>query len=651
MVDIIRRKDVNVKEEDWSPVGKAQLDKFHSISSAVLRTGQTLQKQDETEYIQKTKQQGYQDKVQENIYNQQEKIRADEQKAFDAADKMVATDMAGRLENDLLRWNLDQRANNPSYIGTAEHEKRMRDEYSRLANKYGAGLGEAGKAEFQSKTQSKVNDFINNDVKWAYQQKIKQGEESAKRAAETINQNAGMYGANGDVEGFKQSYGEGIAKLEDYSKDAGMVGANEALKEVGQKSMVDFYTNMAQTQPVKADALLSSRENFDKTVPENVIEKANNIISENVNRDLNDKLILVNAGLEKSKKGSPQRRELEKQKKKIEKEIKEAEKADYTEQSLSELHKEVSDAVKPVLEKSLGESALIAKKEHEEEKVKRFGDFLMLPTPENLHWFEEDNQMSYAKPETNMSEIPEDMKSQKQKNTELLENMMKYRENFGNVSMNEISDIKGTFETFNAIKQAAQIDADKDGNMDNVLLKSLVAANTAKQSEMSEKDYNNTLNVLNKMVNDRAFKRQINDFIENTKGYLPKHFWNDAGATMNRQRTELEEQMNGRTRDVLVATVDEWAKGEMSGEDVTKMYLNGLEKAYNDTVSDFLGFDMNQVVKLYKETGKGVFAKIHGIYYEYHGTDPNGDPIWLRAIIDPEHVQGKVVAKKETNNG
>ena len=64
-----------------------------------------------------------------------------------------------------------------------------------------------------------------------------------------------------------------------------------------------------------------------------------------------------------------------------------------------------------------------------------------------------------------------------------------------------------------------------------------------------------------------------------------------------------------------------------------------------------LGFDMNQVVKLYKETGKGVFAKIHGIYYEYHGTDPNGDPIWMRAIIDPEHVPGKVVAKKDADNG
>ena len=112
---------------------------------------------------------------------------AQQQKAFDASDKLIAADMAGRLENDLLRWNLEQRQNNPNYIGSPDHEKAMRDYYAKLSEKYSQGLGEVGKGEFTSKTQNAVNQMIGNDVKWAYQQKIKQGEESAKNmAAQTI---------------------------------------------------------------------------------------------------------------------------------------------------------------------------------------------------------------------------------------------------------------------------------------------------------------------------------------------------------------------------------------------------------------------------------------------------------------------------------
>ena len=113
--------------------------------------------------------------------------------------------MAGRLKNDLLRWNLEQRQNNPNYIGSPDHEKAMRDYYARLYQKYSQGLGEVGRGEFTTKTQNMVNQLIGNDVKWAYQQKIKQGEDSARQIAESMNQTAAVYGANGDIQGFKES--------------------------------------------------------------------------------------------------------------------------------------------------------------------------------------------------------------------------------------------------------------------------------------------------------------------------------------------------------------------------------------------------------------------------------------------------------------
>lgn len=642
MVDIIRRKNVNLQSPDVSSGAKATANMVEKIGTGIGSAMEKYGKKAELRQAKADKE--YQAEVQQNLKEAQTRL-VNEQKAFDAADKMVATDMAGRLKNDLLRWNLAQRENNPNYIGTAEHEKRMRDEYARLSNLYGQSLGEAGKTEFQEKTQSAVNEFIGNDVKWAYQQKIKQGEESAKQIAETMNKTAGMYGANGDVDGFKEAHKESRDKLKEYIENTAPAGANPALYELDKKSLVDFMTNMAQTDPVKAKAIMDSMENFKEVVPDDMLQGVNDIIGESVNNNLHDKLILVNAGIENSKKGTPERRELEKQKKKIEKDIKEAEKEDYSEKSLGQIHKEVSDAVKPVLEKSLGESALIAKKEHEEEKVARFQEFMKLPTLENLKWFEEDNQMSYYKPEKNMSELPEDMKTQTQKNNELLENMMKYRENFGNVSMFEISDYKGTKQMFDDLKTLAQTDSDRDGNMDNVLMKSLVALNNAKQQSISESDYNNYERLVNKILFDASAKQQINQFIENTKNYMPDNFW-DSPRLTGSERTRINEQMESRMRDVFRGVIDAWGNSDISGEELTKMYLAGVEKAYNDTVSDYLGIDMNAVVQRYKEKGISPVT-IHGVDYLYDGVDPSGNPIFKEMNVST----GYAAVKKAESQG
>lgn len=642
MVEIIRRKNVNLQSPDVSSGTKATANAVRTIGSGI---GSAMQKYGaRLEREQEKADKEYTADVQQNLKTAQARL-VSEQKAFDASDKIVAADMAGRLENDLLRWNLEQRAKNPSYIGTAEHEKRMRDEYARLSNMYGQGLGEAGREEFTKKTQSTVNDFIGNDVKWAYQQKIKKGEESAKQIAETMNKTAGMYGANGDVDGFKESHKESRDKLKEYIENTAPAGASPALYELDKKSLVDFMTNLAQTDPVKAKAIMDSMENFKEVVPDDMLQGVNDIVSESVNRGLNEKRILLNAGIENSKKGTPQRRELEKQKKQLEKDIKKAQEQDYSEQSLGQIHKEVSDAVKPVLEKSLGESALIAKKEHEEEKVARFGEFLKLPTPENLKFFEEDNQMSYAKPEKNMSELPEDMKTQTQKNNELLENMMKYRENFGNVSMVEISDYKGTKQMFDDLKTLAQTDSDRDGNMDNVLMKSLVALNNAKQQSISESDYNNYERLVNKILFDASAKQQINQFIENTKNYMPDNFW-DSPRLTGSERTRINEQMESRMRDVFRGVIDAWGNSDISGEELTKMYLAGVEKAYNDTVSDYLGIDMNAVVQRYKEKGISPVT-IHGVDYLYDGVDPSGNPIFKEMNVST----GYAAVKKAESQG
>ena len=167
MVELIRRKNANIQRVDVSSGAKEFARAVSSFGDTVGNIGKNITRSYNKEQAQEQKE--YQAQVESNLKAEQTRL-ANEKKSFDAADKLIAADMAGRLKNDLLRWNLEQRQNNPSYIRTPEHEQRMRNEYARLSSKYGQGLGEAGMAEFQNKTQSAVNEFIGNDVKWAYQQ-------------------------------------------------------------------------------------------------------------------------------------------------------------------------------------------------------------------------------------------------------------------------------------------------------------------------------------------------------------------------------------------------------------------------------------------------------------------------------------------------
>ena len=115
MVDIIRRKNADLVSPDVSSVlkaGAAELTKMgEAIGSATERYGRKI------ELKQSKADKEYQEQVKQNLKTEQARL-VSEQKAFDASDKIVAADRIGRLKNDLLRWNLSQRENNPNYIGT-----------------------------------------------------------------------------------------------------------------------------------------------------------------------------------------------------------------------------------------------------------------------------------------------------------------------------------------------------------------------------------------------------------------------------------------------------------------------------------------------------------------------------------------------------
>lgn len=371
MVDIVRRKNINYTVPDVKSGGIALGKAIKDLGGTVEKIGTKIQS------AQEAKDKQYQAQVQQNLKTEQTRI-ANEQKAFDAADKLVAADMAGRLKNDLLRWNLEQRQNNPNYIGSAEHEKRMRDEYARLANKYGAGLGEAGRAEFTTKTQSAVNDFIGNDVKWAYQQKLKQGEKSAQTIAETMNQNAKLYGANGDAEGFKQAHEEARSQLSDYAEGTGMQGAKPAMYEADKRSVENYIMGLAETDPEKARAIMDNPELFKEIVPETMLQNVNEIVRDTKTNDLNDKLTVINFDLARGV-SDKQKKKLERIKKDTEKELKNVEKQDFTDSSLSAIKNEVGETVNKTIDYNINLRKAEIEKAQNQQKIENSLAFMDNP--------------------------------------------------------------------------------------------------------------------------------------------------------------------------------------------------------------------------------------------------------------------------------
>ena len=214
-----------------------------------------------------------------------------------------------------------------------------------------------------------VNQLIGNDVKWAYQQKIKQGEDSARQIAESMNQTAAVYGANGDIQGFKESHSEKREQLADYSSDSMLPdNADKALLEADKKSVVSFVNGLSESNPKLAKALLENPELFKEIVPDEMIETANNVASKKEQKDLNEQLILTNAAIagEKDKK---EKRKLEKTKDKLEKQLKESQKKDYSEQSVNAIYDDLRKSIMPQVQKQYELNQLAEKQAQEKAAV------------------------------------------------------------------------------------------------------------------------------------------------------------------------------------------------------------------------------------------------------------------------------------------
>lgn len=363
MVDIVRRKNAEItperayqgdvyKHKRMEAIGGA----VSSVAKLATQYGESVVKKEEKEFTTKLKQLQEQQKAEKSLY-------VDQKKAYDASDKLVASDMAGRLKSDLLRWNLDQRASNPTTIDSREHESAMRAEYERLSKKYSVGLGEAGMSEFKSKTQDSVNTFINNDIKWAYEQKVKQGEAAARSSAMQIEQTSGLYGANGDILGYKDNYSKESENLRKYMNNVSPENTNKAMIELGANSVKSFVSELAQKDPVAAKNIIENPEMFKEIVPEELIQDLSESVHSAKEQQLKETRVLLNAGIA-NEKDSKKKKELEKKKKQVEKDIEKLGETDYADEAIEGLRQDLKKSV----DKSIDYKINLMKAE--EEKMK-----------------------------------------------------------------------------------------------------------------------------------------------------------------------------------------------------------------------------------------------------------------------------------------
>lgn len=355
MVDIIRRRNVQYKGTDYTGLGKANASIAQGIGQAIsapLEVGSKMFEQEQ---------------------KLEQKRKAEAQKTLDASDKITASDKAGQLQNELLRYNLENRTKNPNIIGSREYEDKLRNQYSKLASKYSEGLGEAGSAEFTKKTQDMVNNMIQGNINWSYSEKVKKGEQAAQNIAQLSNNNAQLYGASGDISGFLDDYRANRETLSDYMDKVSPNNKAQALKEFDNKQMTGLFTGMAETQPELAQQILDNPELFKQTALQEVVADNKNALVEEKRKQLDNELFVANADVAKGdKKAKSRKKDIEKQINKLGGEEDEAE-------VIENMRKSIKESVGKQIEKNVNILKAEQEKENNQKKVETALSFMDNP--------------------------------------------------------------------------------------------------------------------------------------------------------------------------------------------------------------------------------------------------------------------------------
>jgi hypothetical protein len=612
MVDIVRRKDVRIIPEKAYGGDAYKWAAYEKVGSAISSVGKKISdygssaiKEEEKAFKEKLSKLEAQQEAEKKAYDTQKK-------AYDASDRLIATDRAGQLKNDLLRWNMEKRQSNPTYIGSREHESDMRAEYERLSKKYSVGLGEAGMSEFQSKTQDSVNTFINNDIKWAYEQKVKQGEAAARSSAMQIEQTSGLYGANGDILGYKDNYSKESENLRKYMNNVSPENTNKAMIELGANSVKSFVSELAQKDPVAAKNIIENPEMFKEIVPEELIQDLSESVHSAKEQQLKETRVLLNSGIA-NEKDSKKKKDLEKKKKQVEKEIEKLGETDYADEAIEGLRQDLKKSV----DKSIDYKINLMKAE--EEKMKK-----QLRIENSLAFM--DNPIIYRATVGDGQLLNEET----YKNFPELKNLQN--------EIYDLSDKVGDGKVNPAVmhkivEQVASITLGDDGNVDVNILKAFDAELALRKAGASPEQLQTFHKLTANALTDSEFKTKVAalagkpdfDTMFLDKGSRDRSLFSPASWTRTAKEDDIAyvEKMG---REAYLGAMEKLSdtNNPMALEEALKFYDDKVAETYDFIKRDVIDVDYvkNQLAKM-----GHAMVELNGNMTKIVGRLPNGEYI------------------------
>lgn len=513
----------------------------------------------------------------------------------DANDSVIAADNAGKLENDLLRYNEQIKAERPDYVGTREYEQDLRNKADEYNQKYGVGMGAKGTHDYTKSANDRVNQIVESNIRWSFSEKAKKAEAGAQGLADKYAVDSKYFGENLDVNGFSTNRANNRETLTKYIEKVSPAYKNAALYEADKKAVTNFLVGVAENNPELAKQYLESDENLKKVVGEDMLNNVGEIYDSAKRRQIDTQRVQLQSQYE-----SATDKKVQKQiKKQIDALDNEADSlnADLREsESLSAIRREISPDIETAIKRGEKLQSLRQKQTDTANQVETFNKFINTPSYEVL------------------SKVPTDKK-------ELRNAMENYYHSTADVPQNITPNLDTAVPaiTQNCMK-LTKMNIDPNGDMSPVLETAYSCLTDLGQKGLTNTEMQGMREYVQKMVTEPYFKEGTERILSGsmTGNWYPS----DTQDIMKKQAKQA--QYNAFFGAMQILSQGK-ANPDQAIKDASDYMYNARQLTFSKLASDKYGIDIDKMSKEL-DKGKDAFVDLgNGNMSYFRGFDANGN--------------------------
>lgn len=509
----------------------------------------------------------------------------------DANDSVIAADNAGKLENDLLRYNEQIKADRPEYVGTREYEQDLRNKADEYNQQYGAGMGAKGTSAYTKSSNDKVNAIIDSNIRWSFSEKTKKGEAGAQALAEKYAGDSKYFGENLDLDGFNINKTTNREALTEYIDKVSPAHKTAALYEADKKAAMNFLSGIAEKDPELAQQYLSSDENLKRVLGTEMLDNVGAIYDSAKLRQKEVQRTQLQAKLE----SEPDKKE----KKQIQKQIDALDKqsTDTTEresESLAAIRREITPDIEKAIKRGQGTRALQQKETDTKAQVETFKGFVAKPTYETIV---------------------------KTPNTALRKSMESYYDSMGEVSQNVVPDVDVAVPAIvENCKKLTTMNIQPDGDMSPVLETAYSCLTDLGKRGLTDNEMQGMREYFQKIVTEPYFKEGTERIVN---GALNGNWYpSDAQDIMRKQSKQAQYNAFFGAMDILTKGKD---NPDAAVQSATDYMYNARQATFAKLANNRYGIDVDKLKKQL-DNGKDAFVDLgNGNMSYFRGFDANGN--------------------------